>query len=47
MVQKVDFFVLWNEKEARCFAGVVRVCRVAKTSRATRRWERKLSGDPH
>lgn len=43
----MNCFVLWNEKEAGCFAGVVRVRRVARTSGATGRWERKLSGDPH
>lgn len=43
----MDFFALWNEKETRSFAGVVRTYRVARTSRATERWERKLSGDPH
>lgn len=46
VVPKVEFVVLWNEKEARCFAGVMRVYRVARTSRATGRWESKLSGDP-
>lgn len=27
--------------------AVVRVCRVARTSGATGRWERKLAGDPY